>query len=189
MANGTLKVQNIETSSGSDTITLGQSGETITVPTGASVTGLISNRPAFSAKTSTSQRNLTSNAATKINYDTVEYNVGVTYDTTNKRFTVPTGYAGKYFFSATARLEDNGDNAAFSKIGIFIYKNGSNALQRLLEMSTAEIQAYNNRINVNGFLDLAVGDYIEVYGLIYNTAWDVETEATNKFQGYRLIGV
>ena len=30
MANGTLKVSNIETSSGSGTITLGQSGETIT---------------------------------------------------------------------------------------------------------------------------------------------------------------
>ena len=30
MANGTLKVSNIQTSSGSGTITLGQSGETIT---------------------------------------------------------------------------------------------------------------------------------------------------------------
>jgi len=35
MANGTLKVSNIETSSGSGTITIGQSGETITVPSGA----------------------------------------------------------------------------------------------------------------------------------------------------------
>ena len=35
MANGTLKVQNIETSSGSGTITLGQSGETVEVGSGA----------------------------------------------------------------------------------------------------------------------------------------------------------
>ena len=35
MANGTLKVSNIETSSGSGTITLGQSGETVTVASGA----------------------------------------------------------------------------------------------------------------------------------------------------------
>jgi len=34
MANGTLKVQNIETSSGSGTITLGQSGETIALGSG-----------------------------------------------------------------------------------------------------------------------------------------------------------
>ena len=38
MANGTLKVSNIETSSGSGTITLGQSGETVTIPSGCTFT-------------------------------------------------------------------------------------------------------------------------------------------------------
>ena len=38
MANGTLKVSNIQTSSGSGTITLGQSGETVTIPSGATIT-------------------------------------------------------------------------------------------------------------------------------------------------------
>jgi len=38
MANGTLKVSNIETSSGSGTITLGQSGETVTIPSGCTIT-------------------------------------------------------------------------------------------------------------------------------------------------------
>ena len=37
MANGTLKVSNIETSSGSGTITLGQSGETLSVPSGVTL--------------------------------------------------------------------------------------------------------------------------------------------------------
>ena len=37
MADGTLKVSNIETSSGSGTITIGQSGETISVPSGATL--------------------------------------------------------------------------------------------------------------------------------------------------------
>jgi len=40
MANGTLKVSNIQTSSGTGTITLGQSGETITVPSGVTMTGM-----------------------------------------------------------------------------------------------------------------------------------------------------
>ena len=40
MANGTLKVSNIETSSGSGTITLGQSGETISVPSGVTMSGM-----------------------------------------------------------------------------------------------------------------------------------------------------
>ena len=38
MADGTLKVGQIITSSGSGTITLGQSGETVTIPTGATIT-------------------------------------------------------------------------------------------------------------------------------------------------------
>ena len=38
MANGTLKVSNIQTSSGSGTITLGQSGETVNIPSGATIT-------------------------------------------------------------------------------------------------------------------------------------------------------
>jgi hypothetical protein len=37
MANGTLKVSNIQTSSGSGTITIGQSGETISIPSGATI--------------------------------------------------------------------------------------------------------------------------------------------------------
>ena len=40
MANGTLKVSNIQTSSGSGTITLGQSGETVTIASGATQTGV-----------------------------------------------------------------------------------------------------------------------------------------------------
>ncbi len=38
MADGTLKVGTITTSSGSGTITLGQSGETVTIPSGATIT-------------------------------------------------------------------------------------------------------------------------------------------------------
>lgn len=40
MANGTLKVSNIQTSSGTGTITLGQSGETVTVPSGVTMSGM-----------------------------------------------------------------------------------------------------------------------------------------------------
>ena len=52
MADGTLKVGQITTSSGSGTITLGQSGETVTIPTGATVAGAMSNTPAFLASSS-----------------------------------------------------------------------------------------------------------------------------------------
>jgi len=40
MADGTLKVGTITTSSGSGTITLGQSGETVTIPSGVTMSGI-----------------------------------------------------------------------------------------------------------------------------------------------------
>ena len=68
MANGTLKVSNIETSSGSGTITLGQSGETITIPSGVTQTGIgNTNAPVFYAYESTG-KSLTNNAFTKITF-------------------------------------------------------------------------------------------------------------------------
>ena len=84
MANGTLKVSNIETSSGSGTITLGQSGETISVPSGATInlssatqTGVGGvNTPAFEAKLGSVQDIGSSGVWTKINYDTETFDVG-----------------------------------------------------------------------------------------------------------------
>ena len=84
MANGTLKVENIQTSSGSGTITLGQSGETITIPNTATVSGAMSNTPAFRAVNSANQT-LSTGTWTKINFDTVEFSTG-TYDTSNTRY-------------------------------------------------------------------------------------------------------
>lgn len=62
MANGTLKVQNIETSSGSGTITLGQSGETITLG-GSSVSNFGKVAQVVQASTSTG-KTLTSTTLT-----------------------------------------------------------------------------------------------------------------------------
>ena len=59
MANGTLKVSNIQTSSGSGTITIGQSGETVALGSGASQT-LAANTPAFSVYASSSVSSISS---------------------------------------------------------------------------------------------------------------------------------
>ena len=52
MADGTLKVGQITTSSGSGTITLGQSGETVNIPSGTTVSGAGASTPAFLASSS-----------------------------------------------------------------------------------------------------------------------------------------
>ena len=66
MADGTLKVGTITTSSGSGTITLGQSGETIALASGAEVSGFTGqNYPAFEAYLGSDQT-VTSGTTTKI---------------------------------------------------------------------------------------------------------------------------
>ena len=88
MANGTLKVGEITTSTGSGNITIG-SGVT-----------LLSNTPAFEAYLSATQT-VSDATATKVQFDTEVFDTDSTYDNaTNYRFTVPSDKAGKYFIYA-----------------------------------------------------------------------------------------
>jgi hypothetical protein len=129
MANGTLKVSNIQTSSGSGTITLGQSGETINIPSGCTITNSGTqtgfggaNTPAFSAKMSGTQT-ISHNTSTKVTFDTEVFDTDSAYDhSTNYRFTPQT--AGKYSVSHMLYLDGQGQG----NLRIFsarIHKNGS----------------------------------------------------------------
>ena len=108
MADGTLKVGTITTSSGSGTITLGQSGETITIPTGATITNSGTatgfggaNTPSFSVYSSSSISNISSGTQTLVPFNTENYDTDNAFTNTssNYKFTVPSDKAGKYFLS------------------------------------------------------------------------------------------
>ena len=129
MANGTLKVSNIETSSGSGTITLGQSGETITIPSGATInlsnatqTGVGgANTPAFFAYLSANQ-SVSDNTVVKIQINTEIFDTDNTYDnSTNYRFTP--GVAGKYLIFGQVMMDSMADQ---NEIITYIYKNNAN---------------------------------------------------------------
>jgi hypothetical protein len=123
MANGTLKVSNIQTSSGSGTITLGQSGETVTIASGATQTGIGENMtPAFFARLSSDQ-SISNETNTIVQFNSEVYDTDSAYDnSSNYRFTIPSGKAGKYFIYSMAQLAfSNADRFLLLKI----YKNGS----------------------------------------------------------------
>ena len=176
MANGTLKVSNIETSSGSGTITLGQSGETITVPSGATLnlsnatqTGVGgANTPAFEAYLSADQT-MSDNAVTKIQFNTEVYDDGSGYDnSSNYRFTVPSGEGGTYKFYTTLNFSDN-QNA--QKIGwrqLYFYKNGSSYAFFYNDNGTAKAIS-SNFGSGNVTMVLNASDYVEVYAAIGQT--------------------
>ena len=104
---GTIKTTNIEPIADNGTVTLGSSGDTFTVPSGVTVnmssatqTGVGgANTPSFDARASSNQTGLTSGGWTKVQFDTELFDVGGGYDATNDKFVVPSGEAGKYFFT------------------------------------------------------------------------------------------
>jgi len=150
MADGTLKVGTITTSSGSGTIT---------IASGVGLTG--QNYPAFQAFVSSNQT-LSDNTNEKIQADTESFDTDNCYDnSTNYRFT-PT-VAGKYCFYANVRTSaGDGNNASASAS---IYKNGSIAAQ--LQLHT-HIPAEAANISAGNMIILEANgssDYFELFGL------------------------
>ena len=196
MANGTLKVSNIETSSGSGTITIGQSGETISVPSGATInlsnatqTGVGGNlKPAFSAYLSANQT--ASDATwTKVQCNTEVLDSDGTYDnSSNYRFTpASTGYylicAGVYISCTENTMVDN---------YISLYKNGSQVsvsaqYGNSSSKSTWNSHTFNQIINVT-----STSDYYELYGYADPSSGSVtfkgnSTVVHSYFNAFKLI--
>ena len=97
----TLETNLIQPSTGT-TLTVGASGDTITVPSGATVSGAIANTPAFLVSNSANNTGKTDNTAVKLTYDTEVYDTDSAF--ASSKFTVPSGKAGKYFFTAKNRV-------------------------------------------------------------------------------------
>ena len=173
MADGTLKVGTITTSSGSGNITIG-SGVT-----------LLSSTPAFFAR-KTSTQTLTANTYTKITFDSEIFDTDSAYG--SDKFTVPAGKAGKYFIGAVLWCDANAVTN-FSYGNISIYKNGSEQVN--LIMDHRNNYTYQNSLNLTYVDDLSVGDYLEVYGRIEDTSGSPQVNGDSSldltyFYGYRI---
>ena len=161
MADGTLKVGTITTSSGSGTITLGQSGETLALGSGVASKF---NQPAFEAYLSSNQT-ITNNTLVKAQIDTEIFDTDNCYDSsTNYRFT-PT-VAGKYYVYASSLLTT--DSTQLQAANVSIYKNGSSTSIKVADYRANPITEQNidafNIIDLNG-----TSDYVEFYVKIYKT--------------------
>jgi hypothetical protein len=178
MADGTLKVGTITTSSGSGTITLGQSGETITIPSGATVSGAMANTPAFAA--SVSSQSISNDVDTKLAFDTVVWDTDSAF--ASNKFTVPSGKGGKYYLQAHTQIPgiDDGElgqimvyiNGSHDQLAsVRVYSSGTNQIFRMITAYTVELNA---------------ADYVEVY--VYQNSGDAQTATNNYFTGHKLIG-
>ncbi len=175
MANGTLKVSNIETSSGSGTITLGASGETVDLSTATmTLNSSMKMTPAFFVRKNSST-NVSDSTWTVVDYDTVTLDTDSGFDTSTYRYTIPSGAAGKYYIFNTLQGGSDGTRVIIELLSQ-IRVNGT-------EKTYAHDSYYNtataHQIDLSNhcILDLSAGDYLDVRG--YNNV----SSGTPNFQG------
>jgi len=180
-----LFVDNIkhQSSQGSGTITIGTSGETVSLGTTAG--GEISAAPAFYAYP-TADQTISSATWTKVTLNTELYDTDNAFDsTTNSRFTVPTGKAGKYFFSSNVIIDNLNDG---NVVDGRIYINGSPITRSYFR---SMVSANSNAVfaPINYVTNLNAGDYVEYYARHSRGADRDALAAYTYFAGFRLIGV
>ena len=152
---GTLKTTNIQSISGSGTVTLGTSGETFAVGSGVTTT---INRPAFKATLSGNQ-SIANSSFTKVTLDTENFDTDNAF--ASNKFTVPAGHAGKYVFHYGGYMSSLGDD---KRLILSLYKNGSGITGPKAEYQIYSTGASSNVLQKTSFvIDLAVSDYIELY--------------------------
>ena len=191
----TIYVDKVDPASGS-ALEIGTSGDTITVPSGATfnVAGTLqssgaalSNGPAFEAFLSATTSNITNDTDTKIVFDTEVFDSDSTFDTSSGRFTP--AVSGKYLLYGSVQFL--GTSTADSNENIVkLYKNGSQ------HMVTYWITAIpQGVISWTATVDFNTTDYMEIYAKINNSSGDrkiVGAAANQKytwFGGHKLIGV
>jgi hypothetical protein len=128
-------------------------------------------QPAFHVPKTTGDTLGTS--ASKLTFSTATYDVGSNYSDANDRFTAPV--AGKYFFYCSINVLNSG-NFTF----IQIRKNGNLYGQIYFAAGNHPRMDFNP----SGIIDLAVSDYVEVWGLV-NTG-TVTVDNAGYFGGYLL---
>jgi hypothetical protein len=191
-----LETNQVDPATGT-TLTLGTSGDTITIPSGVTIansgtaTGFgETNTPAFSVYKSANFE-LGDASETKYAFDTESYDTDNAFDnSTNYRFTVPSGKAGKYFFYMRARY----NKGSVAEYHVTIKKNGSDAAKRYIYSGSTSTNIFNQidylSWDVSCTLDLSVGDYVE--GYVYMNAFSGTTATMsggvvhNEFLGYRI---
>tara|TARA_A100001201_G_scaffold137352_1_gene127174 strand:+ start:361 stop:921 length:561 start_codon:yes stop_codon:yes gene_type:complete len=157
---GTLKTTNIQTITGSGTLTLGTSGETLALGSGVTSNLMY---PAFHASLSAAQT-ISDVTITKVQFDTELFDTDNCYDnTTNYRFT-PT-VAGKYFIYTHIDGDTTGTNKT-DQVQLYIRKNGSTAAF-IFDYPYTAAEANNIGLTLNTTLDMnGTTDYVEVAAYI-----------------------
>ncbi len=144
--------------------------------------GDIQNTPSFYAYRSSGQ-SISANTVAKLNFNVELYDTNNAYDnSTNYRFTVPSGQGGKYYIGAFSRIT----NFTASRIALIIRQNTTDIVQGEFGNDGSYQTLFAYTIG-----NLSSGDYLELYGY-QNSGSSQMIASGDKWQtgffAYKLIG-
>ena len=157
-----IETNKIDSISGTSTLKIGETNATtLDFDTGlTSITNIpwqLTNTPAFYVER-TANQSIANNTDVKIQFTNRVYDTDSAYDiSTNYRFTVPTGKAGKYHFSYGMYLEGQTDNR-YAAMRLKV--NGTNDNHSYIQ--DTEAGSSGNIPSGSVTLDLSAGDYVEL---------------------------
>jgi hypothetical protein len=143
----------------------------------------IVNTPAWSVSISANQT-LSNGVYTKVAFDREEVDTNNAFDnSTNYRFTVPSGGAGKYFIAASLRTTTSND---FDSFYLNIKKNGSDYVFASIR------NEFRETMTTSCLIDLADADYLECFayngeGSSIDLSGSSDKPSGTHFSGYRIL--
>ena len=170
-----------QSSQGSGTITIGASGESITL-NGNKI--LKPNNVAWKVRLTGSAQSISSATWTKINCNTVYYDVGGNYDnTTNFRFTAPV--AGYYLLGVSINNQNATNNGGYMYCHTYVNGNTDDSTYPMgIRVSTVPLGS-DTQITGIRVTYLNSGDYVEAFGYIEGSS-PAFRAGRNWFWGYLL---
>ena len=185
-----IQVNKISPATGT-AITLGDSGDTFTIPSGATITNSGTatgfggdNTPRWLVR-QTSNVSLSDNTNTKVTWNQEDIDSDSAF--ASDKFTVPSGGAGTYYIF-TYLLAKGSDQGYLDRNTLSIYKNGSNIAMTSPDFRNNPVKLAGNHIST--VHTLAEGDYIEVYITVDVNNGSASFEGDSfrtMFGGYKLV--
>jgi len=187
-----LKTNKVSPATGT-ALQIGDSGDTITIPSGATIansgtaTGFGGdNTPRFEATKTSNQTAFTDSAWVKVtfNFETTDSDGAYASD----KFTVPSGEGGTYYFYSTVSAGTS-TGGGITNLMLSFYKNGSiHTVGGRGHMGSADSIAGYAPITISNMITLSATDYIEVY--VYSDTTDTNSIAVAdycNFGGFKLL--
>jgi hypothetical protein len=182
----TLKVDTILKRTGTGTISIGQSGDTISIPSGATLNSAgtntlegIANTPAFHVHKNAKQT-IANATQTLVTFEVEDFDSNSAFDLSTERFTPQV--AGKYYLYASIRWDTDVD---FDISYLNIRKNGSTIFTASHGNKYYDFTKVFGTVEANGSTD-----YFDVtcqHSRGSNTDTQ-SSEAGNYFGGYKVLG-